>query len=141
MKRLVPFFLICFVAFAASKTIAQTTSVQILANSKEVTGNLVLEGTQRLTFIVHESVVGDEAPAYEFGAIQLIPNDGSASVVLRAATVENKTNSVYSLRQNLLQTYPQGFKIRMDGVKAVFENKRVPLAINASQLEIKVLPK
>jgi hypothetical protein len=140
MKRLVPLFVLCIVTFAASSVFAQSTTVKILANSKEVSGNLVLSSTQRLTFVVEESVVGDEAPAYEFGAIQLIPAGGGAAVILRPATVENKSNMVYSLRTSLLQTYPKGFKIKMDGIKAVREDQRTALPVKPSQLEINVLP-
>ena len=140
MKRLVPLYIICFVSFAASSVFAQSTTVKILANSKEVTGELVLNTTLRLTFAVQESAVGDEAPAYEFGAIQLIPAGGGAAVILRPATVENKSNTVYSLRTSLLQTYPRGFKIKMDGIKAVRENQRIAVPFKSSQLEINVLP-
>ncbi len=140
MKRLVLLFTLCLVTFLGSAVFAQKAHLKVLANSKEVTGEVILDGTQRLTFIVKEADGQTPASAYEFGTIRLIPVSG-ATIELRAATIENKNNTIYSLRTALLQTYPQGFTIQMDGVKAVQPYQMPPLSIPASELKIKVLPK
>jgi hypothetical protein len=135
MKRMVFLFALCLVAFGASSAYAQQPQIKILANSKEVSGNLMLNGTQRLTFIVTEA---NPASAYEFGAIQLIPAQGAA-VELRPLTLENRSNTVYSLRSSLLQTYPQGFKLKMNGISAVEPSGKRALVFQKSDLEINVV--
>ncbi|MEY3442710.1 MAG: hypothetical protein RLZZ519_991 [Bacteroidota bacterium] len=140
MKRLVPLFTLCLVSFFGSALFAQQAHLKVLANSKEVSGEVILDGTQRLTFIVTEADGQTPASAYEFGAIRLVPSSGAA-IELRGATIENKNNTIYSLRTALLQAYPQGFTIQMDGVKAVHPYQMPSLSIPSSELKIKVLPK
>lgn len=129
----------CLVAWGSS-LVAQQPALKIMANSADLQGDLVLKGTQRIVFMVSDGMPAESGYAYEFGPLYLVSPTGDM-VELHGKSVENRPIFFYSLRASNLEAYPQGFKLRLEGITRHNPNsssERLPF--KAGELEINVVP-